>query len=422
MDDLKLIKKYYGEDMMHLCRKVFPTILEYPGLLFSIIESNFAHNKFLYNDLINQDMVQGFKNYIYSFTEFKTAEAKTDKTPSELLNEADYVLYECKTDEEIQAFKKYYVFDEEICTFFEDRLSDCYVFFAVKKNVDEIKRENFKLPKRQDEYGVSVISIQFTKGDLNVLSIKNRYNHSVNNPDATYSNNLENIIPGLTYSFEKQYGLNINSNYKGNFELESYVLAKDNKLYKYNYNIGSYYYCPNNIIIDNLGNILTNYVEKEKYIVMDYFILDIVNKKIFTHDPKINDSLNDTFKNIKKIDIRNNKEKNTRIIEIILEDNTSLFIEIDSKNQIIGYVNNHIKSIEDNFLVFNKTLRYISLPQVAKIGRNFLSENLALTSLSFPTLKEIEDNFLYSNIYKSSKNRFLLFFSIPPLFLGSIEA
>ena len=68
MDDLKLIKKYYGEDMMHLCRKVFPTILEYPGLLFSIIESNFAHNKFLYNDLINQDMVQGFKNYIYSFT------------------------------------------------------------------------------------------------------------------------------------------------------------------------------------------------------------------------------------------------------------------------------------------------------------------------------------------------------------------
>ena len=30
---LDLIKKYYGENMMHLCRKLFPTILEKKGLL-----------------------------------------------------------------------------------------------------------------------------------------------------------------------------------------------------------------------------------------------------------------------------------------------------------------------------------------------------------------------------------------------------
>lgn len=82
-------------------------------------------------------------------------------------------------------------------------------FFAVKKNADEIKRENFTNPQRQDEYGTSVISIQFSKGTINDLSIKNRYNHSVNNPDATFSNNLENIKPGLTNSFEQHYGLNI---------------------------------------------------------------------------------------------------------------------------------------------------------------------------------------------------------------------
>ena len=28
--DLKIIKKYYGEKMMHLCRKNFSTILETP--------------------------------------------------------------------------------------------------------------------------------------------------------------------------------------------------------------------------------------------------------------------------------------------------------------------------------------------------------------------------------------------------------
>ena len=40
-----------------------------------------------------------------------------------------------------------------------------------------------------------MISIQFTKDDAHTLSIKNRYNHSVNDPDATFSNNLDNIIP-----------------------------------------------------------------------------------------------------------------------------------------------------------------------------------------------------------------------------------
>ena len=35
--DLKLIKKHYGEKMMHLCRELFPTILERNGLLFKLL-------------------------------------------------------------------------------------------------------------------------------------------------------------------------------------------------------------------------------------------------------------------------------------------------------------------------------------------------------------------------------------------------
>lgn len=31
MDDLKQIKNKYGENMMHLCRELFPTILESDG-------------------------------------------------------------------------------------------------------------------------------------------------------------------------------------------------------------------------------------------------------------------------------------------------------------------------------------------------------------------------------------------------------
>ena len=34
MDDLKLIKDKYGEKMMHLCRELFPTIIDNnPGVL-----------------------------------------------------------------------------------------------------------------------------------------------------------------------------------------------------------------------------------------------------------------------------------------------------------------------------------------------------------------------------------------------------
>lgn len=86
-------------------------------------------------------------------------------------------------------------------------MDKCHVFFAIKTNVDSIQRKHFLNPERQDEYGTSVISIQFTKDESCTLSIKNRYNHRVINCDATFSNNLDNIIPGLTRSFEKYYGL-----------------------------------------------------------------------------------------------------------------------------------------------------------------------------------------------------------------------
>ena len=157
-------------------------------------------------------------------------------------------------------------------------------FFAVKTNVDEIKRENFPNPERQDEYGTSVISIQFTKDENCTLSIKNRYNHTVPNPDATFSNNLDNIIFGLTYNFEKYYGFK--QKYINDFELKGYVRANDGKYYKYNYEINNIYYCPNNIIIDNFE---VKRLPKEKYLLFDYFILDLQNKRLQLYDDSIKD-------------------------------------------------------------------------------------------------------------------------------------
>ena len=203
-NELKKIKKKYGENFMKLCRSLFSTLLEKEGLLYEILSSSFSGNsKTLYDDIIDGRLEEAFKNYIYSKVDIEKPEEKkvTEKTPYEILEEAGYDLIECKTEEEIQSFKKYYRPGEELCTFRGGRLDSCVVFWAVKKNAEDIKREDFKTPKREDEYGTSVMGIQFNREGMCTVSIKNRYNHRVNNPDATFGNDLDRIAPGLTREF-----------------------------------------------------------------------------------------------------------------------------------------------------------------------------------------------------------------------------
>ncbi len=64
-NDLKIIKKYYGEAMAHFCRDTFSTILEQSGSLSNILFSHFNPTKFLYEDLVLQNRLQQFRNYIY---------------------------------------------------------------------------------------------------------------------------------------------------------------------------------------------------------------------------------------------------------------------------------------------------------------------------------------------------------------------
>jgi len=396
MSELEKIKNYYGEKMMHLCRSLFPTLLEKENLLLNLLESNFAHSKFLYEDIVKYNQIDNFKNYIYYLIEEEKNVIELKKTAKELLEEQGYVLYECKTEEDIQSFKKYYKESEQLCTFYGGRLNTCYVFFAVKKNIEDINRKDFSKPERQDEYGTSVISIQFSKGEKNTLSIKNRYNHKVEHSDATFSNNLENIIPGLTRSFEKDYNLNILQSVKSNFYLPGYVMAKDRKLYKYNYEIKNIYYCPDNIIIDNF-EVKKDYQEKEKYIITDYFIIDLVNKKISLYDKTSKDSFIEGLENIKKIYIEKNKETKIKTITITLENNQNAYIEIDKYNRIISYKNENLTTIGDKFLSNSKNLTSIEIPNVTTIGEYFLSDNQQIKTINLPKTIIIGDRFLLFN-------------------------
>ena len=390
--ELRKIKKLYGEAMTRFCRDNFSTILEKEGQLLELLTSKFEPNHDLYNDILEEELERDFKDYIYSFINVKQEEIQVEKTPQELLSDAGYDLYECKTEKQIQSFKNYYVPKEELCTFNGGRLDSCRVFFAVKKNVNDIKREDFVNPKRQDEYGTSVISIQFTKDDSNTLSIKNRYNHTVKNPDATFSNNLDNIIPGLTKSFEKYYGIIQEQNENEDFEITNYVKANDGKFYKYNSEINNTYYCPNNIIIDNFE---VKKYEKEKFIVLDYFILDLVNKEIKVYDVRQSECFCQSLRRIKNIEIK--KLENGKSILLTLENDSFAIIDIDFNNQIIGYKNNFITQIGDYFLCMNETLKELELLNVRKIGNHFMRRNNDNISLAIPNLEEVGNCFLESN-------------------------
>jgi len=405
-NDLLKIKKYYGEDMMHLCRRLFPTIIEKEEL-FNILISNIAPSRSVYEDIVNNNLEENFKNFIFCFVEMKDNYLDTEENPFDLMRKAGYTLYECKSNNDIKKFEKYYRQDELICTFRSaNRLSLKHVFFAVHDNATKLDRSDFLYPMRDDPYGTSVISIQFDKGEFNTLSIKNRYNHKVIDPDCTFGNNLERIIPGLTKSFEKYYHFNINKpviidNFFTNYL--KYTKASNGKIYRYNCKRNSISYCENNVIIEN-GKLVGTYANnKERYLVMDYFILDLKEKSIYTYNNDIEDGFVDSIYSvgkIDKIDVKNNDSG--KIITIIYEDKKEVYIYLNKQNSIIGYINNYVKKIDNYFLCFVNNVKKVELNEVTEIKNMFLCNNGKL-KVSLPRVEKIENNFLQkSNIISIS--------------------
>lgn len=395
--DLKYIKKKYGEKMMHYCRECFPTILNVPGKLVEILNTHFYCVKdSLYNDIKENHKESEFNDFVYGNAGLKNEYDIRDvsKTPKELLDDAGYDLFECKTVEEVNSFKKYFIFGEQLCTFLDpaSRLENKYVFFAVKKNILDIKREDFLIPDRQDEYGTSVISIQFTRDKNNHLSIKNRYNEVVNNPDSTFDNNLDNIIPGLTMSFYKAYGIREIFDENSEFQMENYI-SIDGEYFKYNYKLNDIYYCTNNIIVYN-GKVIK--YDPEKYIIMDYFIIDLVNKKVDVFDNKLRDSFSEVIGKIKNIEIvRGEKDKKVYITN---EEDNIFELTLSFDNKLIGIKNNMIDKLPNRFLISGEYLKNMEFSNVREIGNDVLYANTDLEHFNLSKAEVIGNYFLANNI------------------------
>lgn len=431
-EELKKIKKKFGEKFMHLCRELFPTILEQEGKLYEILTSTFGDNcKTLYEDFTREeDFLDELKDYVYSkYTVEEDKIQNTDKDPYQLLQEAGYDLYECNNEAEIQSFKKYYAKHEELCTFNGGRLNRCVVFFAVKKNADEIKRDDFLNPQREDEYGTSVMSIQFYKQPPSVVSIKNRYNHTVNNPDATYGNNLDRIIPGLTQSFARllaKRDINLNISNIQDIEINNYVVAGDGKYYRFNAEIDGDYCCAGNYIISN-G--IVKKLPSERYLLLDGYILDLKEKKIETMNHIKSDGFIDSIGIIESITVSKDKKKGdgNRIITIRQKNfEEPVIIGINKNNEIISIIDNNVRKIEKEYLsnsyslesiemknleeingefVYHAKIKKIEFPKLRKVGYPFLKYNQLLAEvLSLPSLEETDGYFVCNSDYVKEIN------------------
>lgn len=400
--ELKKIKKIYGEKFKNLCRDMFPDIIEQEGTLLSILEKTFSHNCIsLYEDITECHLENDFKKLIYAKfapkQERNTEEQNEDRNPYEILADAGYELIECKTEEDIQKFRDFYAPNEVLCTIYNGgRLATRYCFFAVKKNVAEIRRENFTKPDKEDEYSTSVLGIQFTKTKPCTVQIISRYNHTIGNPNCTLENKLDNLKPGLEQSFTKllkERGLDFDSSQsEQNSKIPGYTVANDGKYYKYNKEINGVHYCPKNIVIWG-GKVLEFYGA----IVIDNFCVDIGDKKIEFLDTSLSDPFVDYFKNkdIKKISVEKATEHDGRIIKVYLDEKEKpVIIGINKNNQMVSYENPYIQQIGDNFLRHNTTLTKLSLPELKKVGNWFLFHNIVLSTLYAPKLQQVGDYFL----------------------------
>lgn len=155
-------------------------------------------------------------------------------------------------EQEISECKKYYNSGEVICTYnsLQSRMREYHMLVAVKANIDKIERS--KYPERDDEYGTSILNIQIARNGSH-MSIKNRYNHTVSQPDSTLNNNLDMLYMGLQSMVLGYYGFASLSSKKAHY---------------------------NNIV--NIGNVYLKYHTERNNIYYGAFVLDGMNGARFT--------------------------------------------------------------------------------------------------------------------------------------------
>ena len=317
--------------------------------------------------------------------------------PIKLLDMAGYNAFYVKTLEQQNSIKKYFKPSEKLCTFRDpDRYKKNYIIHAVKKNVDDIKRSDH--PQREDEYGTSVISIQILKTG-GAISIKNRYNHTVTNPDHTFNDNPDNIIPGLSAALKHKFGVDfVVSDSK---IPENYIFIH-NQLIRYNYEVDNVYFGDNFYLN---GSDITELVDEHE-VMLDTIILDTdFGKKarsvLKTSDKSTNELLRVINDEISGCKVTKATEKGETIITIIDKNKQRKELARVKDGQITSLHLYKTTELGLEFIWSNESLKELSAPKLETMEENCFRRNQNLETLSIPELKKMGYGcFLYNKSLK----------------------
>ncbi len=392
----KKIKKQNGEAVAKVIREA--VLLDVPNIVHVL---EFAGD--------NPDDARALIPYIRECYKPKTkSEVFVDKNPLELLSDAGYDAFVVENEAQKDSIKKYFRSGEELCTFRDPhRHENCYIIHAVKRGADKIKPA--ANPMRQDEYGTSVISIQIAKKG-GFISIKNRYNHTVNDPDATFKNYPDFIIPGLTNSLKQFFNVD--------FDVTESLLPNgfcsiNGQIFKFNYRIwgslpgtkksgyygygnGFYFYGDNVIKLNRDYEImLENYVlNLREGTLKDLIIHESMGPTEFEqqrHQRKLETRiLLERFFKGKNIKVTINPENKHE--KIISADGVWVAKVVDGKMIELNLPN--ITEVGDDFLDDARHLQKLYMPDLEKAGNMFLWNVYSITQVHFPKLKEVGYSFI----------------------------
>jgi len=96
-------------------------------------------------------------------------------------------------------------------------------------------------PTRDDPYGTSSMSVQVSRKGTHV-SIKNRYNHTVANPDNTLDSDLDNVVYGLKHAVYNCIGRDDLMDEVDVVLAEGYIADNQGGIHHYNYEEENTYY------------------------------------------------------------------------------------------------------------------------------------------------------------------------------------
>jgi GNAT superfamily N-acetyltransferase len=430
------LKKKFGETAAKAIRENIPFALDYPTEFAEFITKKIP---------VKEDIAFVVKNLsqrldglfrLESDKNIETVNVK-NKTPEELSKEAGYVFHRPESENDILAFKKDFENGEVLCTYndVEGRMQGHFIFWLRRNDAEsvlpakKVTQEYLKddsegsvlwrgyldgkglkmadgsydlsnlTASRQDPYGTSSMSVQIGRRGGNI-SIKNRYNHTVNNPDATFGNDLNTIIDGLNDAVFGIEGVpkagsqelslpdNITSDTKGRF-------------FKYDSELENIYVSQHGYVYD--GEITL--IDKSYQRMIDDYVFDSKRNAIQSVTmsmPIIKDITNINFeKNKITVDSKDGKFEFELVNGILnkLESDAGIinsgFLRYNNTLESVSLPN--VRKINDDFLYLNKKIESISLPNVEYIGETFLRNNIILSSISLPKVKEIGRNFLYRN-------------------------